>query len=159
MDIYAKKGHKIIVTEKSIENGYDSVKEHAKKHLEIGEMYTVHCTSVQGWSTTVYLEEFPDEEFNSVNFEDADEAIEASQSKVEKMQPLVNKRQNFISVDSETVRNSYGDFFAVGELVEHEDESMGRAIIISFDAALDENEITVHTDKGFAHLDFIAKII
>lgn len=70
----------------------------------------------------------------------------------------VEIRQNFISVDKQTVRNSYGQFFTVGELVEHQNEEAGKATIISFEPKEDENEITVHTDKGFAHLDFLVKL-
>ena len=68
MDIYSKKGTKVIVTKETIKNGYDYVEEHAKKHLKIGEQYTIEKTVVSGWSTEVYLQEFPNERFNSVTF-------------------------------------------------------------------------------------------
>jgi len=67
-------------------------------------------------------------------------------------------RQNFISTDKKTVRNSYGDFFTVGETVGHEDEGAETAVIISFEPKIEENEITVQTQKGFVHLDFIVKL-
>lgn len=70
MDIYAEEGTKVIVTEYSIKNGYDPVAEHARKFLKTGETYTIEYTVVDGWSTEVYLKEFPDEVFNSVSFED-----------------------------------------------------------------------------------------
>ena len=70
MDIYAKEGTKVVVTGDSIENGYDCVKEHARKFLKVGQTYTVDCTVVDEYSTDVYLKEFPDEVFNSVSFED-----------------------------------------------------------------------------------------
>ena len=70
MDIHAIQGTKVTVTEDSIKNGYDSVEKHARQHLEIGKTYTVLNTSVDRWNTDVYLEEFPDEVFNSVSFED-----------------------------------------------------------------------------------------
>ena len=70
MDIYAKEGTKVIVTEDSIKNGYNNVEEHARKFLKVGETYTIDCTMVDGWSTAVYIKEFPDEVFNSVSFED-----------------------------------------------------------------------------------------
>lgn len=70
MDIFAEQGTKVTVTEDSIKNGYDNVKKHAKQHLEVGKTYTVLRTDVDGWSTAVYLEEFPTELFNSVSFVD-----------------------------------------------------------------------------------------
>lgn len=69
----------------------------------------------------------------------------------------IEKRQNFISVDGKTVRNSYGDFFTVGETVGH-DGAANNAIIISFESNLERNEIEVITDKGYAHIDFILKL-
>ena len=72
MDIYAEENTKVTVTENSIKNGYDNVEEHARKFLKVGETYTIDHTEVDGWSTAVYIKEFPDELFNSVSFEDAD---------------------------------------------------------------------------------------
>ena len=69
----------------------------------------------------------------------------------------ISKRQNFISVDNNTVMNSYGNIFTVGEVVRHEDKEAGFATILSFEPRIDENEITVHTNKGFAHIDFLVK--
>lgn len=70
MDIHAKQGTKVIVTEDSIKNGYDCVEKHAREHLKVGKTYTISSTNVNGWNTNVYLEEFPDEVFNSVSFVD-----------------------------------------------------------------------------------------
>lgn len=70
MDIYAKEGTKVIVTEDSIKNGYDYVEEHAREFLKVGETYTIKETVVSGWYTDVYLEEFPKEKFSSVSFDD-----------------------------------------------------------------------------------------
>lgn len=67
-------------------------------------------------------------------------------------------KQNFISVDKKTIRTSYGEFFQVGEIVEHEDHEAGKATIISFEAVIEENEIMVNTDKGFCHADFLVKL-
>lgn len=72
MDIYAEEGTKVIVTEDSIKNGYNSVEKHARKFLKVGESYTIDSTVVDGWSTEVYIKEFPDEVFNSVSFEDVE---------------------------------------------------------------------------------------
>ena len=65
MDIYSEEGTKVIYTGKG---GYDHHKEHANKHLKIGETYTVDYTDVGGWHTDVYLKEVPNERFNSVHF-------------------------------------------------------------------------------------------
>ena len=83
--------------------------------------------------------------------------------KMEKKENLINvedkieKRQNFISVDGKTVRNSYGQYFIVGELVGHEG-SNNNATILSFEPNVMANEIKVKTDKGFAHIDFLVKL-
>lgn len=66
-------------------------------------------------------------------------------------------KQNFISVDSKTVRNSYGDFFTVGDEVSHQDESVGTAIIISFEVDAYKNQIVANTSKGYAHIDFLVE--
>jgi len=68
------------------------------------------------------------------------------------------RRQNFISVDGQTARNSFDEYFFVGETVAHQDVDAGQATILKFEPISEENEITVHTDKGKAHLDFITKI-
>ena len=70
---------------------------------------------------------------------------------------VIETKQNFISVDKKTVRNSYGEFFTVGELVKHDDEEAGTAKIISFECNIEKNEIKVVTDKGYAHIDFLIK--
>lgn len=70
MNIFATKGDKVIVTEKSAKNGYNSDFLLVKEHLIIGGIYTVDYTKVESWHTSVYLKEFPHLVFNSVNFED-----------------------------------------------------------------------------------------
>ncbi len=69
----------------------------------------------------------------------------------------IETKQNFISVDGKTVRNSYGEFFTVGETVKHEDDEAGDATIVSFKPDIDKNEIKVITDKGYAYIDFLVK--
>lgn len=69
----------------------------------------------------------------------------------------IETRQNFVSVDSKTARNSHGDFFTVGETVRHQEDLAGNATIQKFEADLDKNEIRVDTDKGYAYLDFLEK--
>ncbi len=68
MDIYAKKGTLVMVTEKSAKKGYESDSEHVKKHLTIGQVYTVEKTFVEPFSSEVFLVEFPNILFNTVNF-------------------------------------------------------------------------------------------
>ncbi len=67
-------------------------------------------------------------------------------------------QQNFISVDQKTVRNSYGEFFTIGETVRHDDNEAGEATILSFEPIIERNEIKVYTDKGYAHIDFLVKV-
>lgn len=70
MNIHAKKGDKVTVTEKGMINGYPAHQEEAKKYLKVGGIYTVDHTHVHQSSTDVYLFEIPDRYFNSVHFED-----------------------------------------------------------------------------------------
>ena len=75
MNIYAKEGDKVIVTEERIENGYNGDKENAKEYLEVGKIYTIDYTDVDEWSTAVNLIELPEQCFNSAHFEDYDENV------------------------------------------------------------------------------------
>lgn len=68
-------------------------------------------------------------------------------------------KQNFISVDGKTARNSYNEFFSVGETVKHEDDSAGSATILRFEVDKEMNEVKAHTDKGYSHIDFLVKTI
>ena len=63
MNIYAIKGHKVRLREKS-----HKIKD-VLETLELGEEYTVERTEVHSSSTSVYLEGIG-RGFNSVNFED-----------------------------------------------------------------------------------------
>jgi len=69
MDIHARSGHLVTVTEESYKNGMDG--DTSKYQLEVDTTYTVDHTEVMSWSTLVFLREFPDVAFNSVNFIDA----------------------------------------------------------------------------------------
>ena len=71
MKLYAEKGHRVTVTEQSIKNGYDYDKEKAEKFLKVGKVYTLESMEVHNWSSTVKLQEVPNQEFNIVNFVDA----------------------------------------------------------------------------------------
>ena len=70
MNIYAGRGHKVMVTEETAKYGYNYHKEMVKENLEIGKEYTVSYIEVSDSSTRVYLKEAPDHAFNSVNFVD-----------------------------------------------------------------------------------------
>jgi len=70
MDIYAKEGHRITVTDETINYGYNHHKETANKYLKAGNIYTVDHTDVDGWHTDVYIKEVPGVAFNSIHFED-----------------------------------------------------------------------------------------
>jgi len=68
-------------------------------------------------------------------------------------------KQNFLSVDKKTARDSYGTFYTIGEEVGHEGAEEGDlAIIYGFVEEFDGNEIKVFTSKGHCHLDFCIKI-
>lgn len=69
----------------------------------------------------------------------------------------IEKKQNFISVDGKTARNSYDEFFTIGEVVAHQDESVGEATILRFEPSIEMNEVKVYTDKGYAYIDFLLK--
>jgi len=70
MSVNAQKGHKVIVTEKSIANGYPFDEEKARHFLRVGQTYTIEYMDVQDWSSTIILQEIPGVEFNSVHFID-----------------------------------------------------------------------------------------
>jgi hypothetical protein len=72
MNIYALKGHKVIVTEKSIKTGLDKHKDRQAAFLTIGKIYTVERTEPLNSRTRVYLQEIPGHRFNSVAFEDVE---------------------------------------------------------------------------------------
>jgi hypothetical protein len=72
MSLSADPDHKVSVTEKSINFGYDSDKEKANKHLKIGQIYTVEFMEVYAWNSLVTLKEIPGIRFNTVHFIDAE---------------------------------------------------------------------------------------
>lgn len=74
MNIYAPAGSKVVFAYPN--NGYPCDVEDAKRAgLEAGSTYTVLRTSVASSSSTVVLEEFPNNRFNTVLFADADQPI------------------------------------------------------------------------------------
>lgn len=68
--------------------------------------------------------------------------------------------RNFLSVDKKVAINSYGEYFIIGQEVIHEDKVLGdeTAIITSFSLNEEYNEVKVHTNKGYIHIDFISSI-
>ena len=67
MNIHAEEGTKVKYTGTG---GYDEHRKHANKYLKVGETYTVLNTNVSGWHTSVFLQEVPNQCFNSVHFEE-----------------------------------------------------------------------------------------
>jgi len=70
MTIPNLKGHKVKVTEATIKNGWDYHKKHVEKFLKVGEIYTIERIELHDWHTEVWLQEIPNEVFNSMLFED-----------------------------------------------------------------------------------------
>ena len=71
MNIFSMNGHKVKCS--TLNTGYESDKEKAKRYLTVGNTYTIDRTVVKNWSTEVYLKEFQMVSFNSIFFEDAEE--------------------------------------------------------------------------------------
>lgn len=71
MNIHTPSGYKVIYA--FPENGWDDTEKYNESiGLVVGETYTVEDTEVYSSYTTVYLKEFPDKSFNSVNFANAE---------------------------------------------------------------------------------------
>ena len=66
-------------------------------------------------------------------------------------------KQNFLSVDGKSARNSYDEYFTIGDTVEHDDNTAGTATISSFELDIPMNEVKAFTEKGYAHIDFITR--
>ena len=92
MNIHAKQGTKITVTTKSILNGYANVSDHAKKHLKVGEVYTIDRVVVHSWYTNVYVKEIPGERFNSVSFTEPliHKALQVAMSEMDAISKALN---------------------------------------------------------------------
>ena len=71
MDIFNSELRKI----KCIRNDDDVWGGGGENHhlLEVGKEYTLEYVEVHSWHTIIYLEEFPNVEFNSVAFEEIEE--------------------------------------------------------------------------------------
>lgn len=70
----------------------------------------------------------------------------------------IDNRKDFLSVDKLTAISAQGEIFTVGDLVEHDDENAGQAIIKHFELDEKSNEVKAITDNGWAHICFISKV-
>lgn len=70
MNIFALKGHKVMVTNHTKENGLSSDSEKIRKYLTVNKIYEVERTNVYDFKTEVFLVGFEGISFNSVNFVD-----------------------------------------------------------------------------------------
>ena len=70
---------------------------------------------------------------------------------------MERNKQNFISADFRFAKNSYDEYFEIGDNVKHEGAEDGSATIYEFSIDSKQNEIIAHTSKGWAHIDFIYK--
>lgn len=71
MDLDTKPGEKILFDKPH--SGYEYDTEHAKKHLVIGDTYTVERVEVADSSSEVFFKEVPDVGFNTVHFQNVHE--------------------------------------------------------------------------------------
>ena len=69
MNIWALENHKVKVTKESQKNGREYDSDRVKVLCDLGLICTVDHTHVHQSSTDVYLKEFPETRFNSVNFD------------------------------------------------------------------------------------------
>lgn len=103
MDIHSPQGTKVVFT---ANGGMDGEIKYAKEQLVLGEIYTVRRTEVHSWSTDVYLEEFPDNCFNSCLF---DEYVEKTIEKYDNYyEGTFNEPQPKDSKRIEWINDEYG---------------------------------------------------
>jgi len=74
------------------------------------------------------------------------------------MKPALKYRKNYISTDGLTAMAGLGDFFEVGEEVKHQDASVAKAKILSFEHDTFMGEVKVVTDKGYCYIDSLIKL-
>ena len=70
----------------------------------------------------------------------------------------IKNRKDYISVDKQTVISGDGEILNIGDIVNHDDENAGTAIIKSFDLDIQTNDIIAITDKGKARICYLTKI-
>jgi len=66
MNIYAPKGTKIKFVNRDYRNWGSC--DDPNKFLNIDQIYTIDHTEPHSWHTKVYLQEFPDNKFNTIHF-------------------------------------------------------------------------------------------
>jgi len=81
MNIYAKKGEKITVTEETIKYGSDTDRRRAEKYLAVGKTYTVYSIVVMAWCSKVFIKEVPKLPFNTVFFKHQEPEISKEKAK------------------------------------------------------------------------------
>lgn len=64
--LFCERGCKVKAV--NLDNGWDYDKEQAHKFLKQDAIYEVESVEVGGYSSTLYLKEFPNEKFNTVHF-------------------------------------------------------------------------------------------
>jgi hypothetical protein len=89
---------------------------------------------------------------------DYNSAIEEMNRIIPSLETAYNKKQNFVSADHKTAISSDGEYFQVGDIVEHQDVEAGQATIQKFGIENQKHEIIARTDKGYAGLDYLIKI-
>lgn len=137
MDIYTKRGQKVIVSKVTAHNGYDSQKEDVAKHLEIGKIYNVESTNVSQSSTSIVLKQFPDKNWDSVNFIDY---VDAPQEEDFKEMVEITNQTNHV----QNILNKEAYEFAVRKWKrENAEQIEARAIYKEGVLKLDESEIMV----------------
>ncbi|QQG45964.1 MAG: hypothetical protein HYY55_03210 [Candidatus Niyogibacteria bacterium] len=72
MDLDTKPGEKVLFDKPN--SGYEHDSATARKHLNIGDTYTVERVEVADWSSEVFLKEVPDVGFNTTHFQNVHEA-------------------------------------------------------------------------------------
>lgn len=65
--IHSENGSQVMV--RTFNAGHEHERDEAKQLLKIGNIYTVDSISVGGFSSRIYLKEFPRKSFNSVFFD------------------------------------------------------------------------------------------
>jgi hypothetical protein len=67
-------------------------------------------------------------------------------------------KRNFISPDNQVARDSYGNFYKVGELVGHSDPEEHRTAVILEFIPENSDEVSAITTLGLTHIDFLVKL-
>lgn len=85
----APKGQKVRYRNK---DGFETDRLHANKFLNTEDIYTIKETLVYSSNSSLYLEEFPDEKFNLVMFEEVEPILEEVETSKEIYERLYKTR-------------------------------------------------------------------